>query len=158
MELSLCLCQFGWNWPSTSLNSVNILLLFHNYLPVEGTWPFIWPNLNPLYPRMLCIRFDRTFLNFVNYIFAISQLFSPRKGHSPSFEKKTLKPLNLGMLCGKFNWYWPNGSGEDENVKSLKIESTGYQKRELKRETGNPTNLSTHEHKHKIFVFSIISK
>ena len=24
------------------------------------------------------------------------------------------------MLCAKFGWNWPSGSGEDENVKSLR--------------------------------------
>ena len=38
--------------------------------------PFIWTNMNPLYPR---------------------------------------------MLCAKFGWYWPSGSGiEDETMKSLR--------------------------------------
>ena len=49
-----------------------------NYLPLEKGGPFIWTNLNPLYPR---------------------------------------------MLCAKFGWNWPSGSGEeDENVKSLQMD------------------------------------
>ena len=44
--------------------------------PWKRVWPFIWTNLNPLHPR---------------------------------------------MLCAKFGWNWPSGSGEeDENVKSLR--------------------------------------
>ena len=31
-----------------------------------------------------------------------------------------LNPLHLRMLCAKFGWNWPTGSGEDENVKSLR--------------------------------------
>ena len=46
--------------------------------PLGRAWPFIWTNLNPLYP---------------------------------------------GILCVKFSWNWPSGSGEeDENVKSLQTD------------------------------------
>ena len=45
--------------------------------PLKRAGPFIWTNLNPLYPR---------------------------------------------MLCAKFGWNWPSGSGEDENVKSLQTD------------------------------------
>ena len=30
-----------------------------NYLPLEKGGPFIWTNLIPLYPRMLCTKFGR---------------------------------------------------------------------------------------------------
>ena len=34
------------------------------------------------------------------------------------------------MLCSKFDWNWPSGSGEAENVKSLQThrQTTGDQK------------------------------
>ena len=45
--------------------------------PLGRAWPFIWTNLNPLHP---------------------------------------------GILCAKFGWNWPGGSGENENVKSLQTD------------------------------------
>ena len=37
--------------------------------------------------------------------------------------KKNLNPLHPGILCAKFGWNWPSGSGdEDENVKSLQTD------------------------------------
>ena len=33
-----------------------------------------------------------------------------------------LNPLHLRMLCAKFSWKWPIGSGEDQNVKSLQTD------------------------------------
>ena len=53
--------------------------MYFHYFVIISPWkragPFIWINLNPLHPR---------------------------------------------MLCAKFDWNWPSGSGEeDENVKSL---------------------------------------
>ena len=37
-----------------------------------------------------------------------------------------LNPLHPGILCAKFGWNWPSGSGEeDENVKSLQTDTDG---------------------------------
>mgnify|MGYP003686606297 CR=1 FL=1 len=57
----LC-AMFGWNWPSVSgekeflISSMN----FHYFViisPLKRTGSFIWTNLNPLHPRMLCAKF-----------------------------------------------------------------------------------------------------
>ena len=55
--------------------------------------------------------------------FVISYSLSPAGGIST---KRTVldwinfNPLHLGMLCTKFSWIWPSGSGEEEgNVNSL---------------------------------------
>ena len=67
-----------WSWRRRFFNFVNVFSLFRNYLPLVKGGPFIWTNLNPLHPR---------------------------------------------MLCAKFGWNWPSGSGgEDENVKSLQAD------------------------------------
>ena len=44
-----------------------------------------------------------------------------------------LNLLHPRMLCVKFGWNWPSGSGEDENVKSLQMDRwmTGDQKNSL---------------------------
>ena len=39
------------------LNFVNVFSLFRNYLPFEKRVSFIWRNLNPHIPRMLCAKF-----------------------------------------------------------------------------------------------------
>ena len=53
--------KFGWNWPCDSgeedfFNFVSVFPLFPYYLPLEEGWPFIWTNLNPLHPRILCAK------------------------------------------------------------------------------------------------------
>ena len=66
--------------------------------------------------------FWRRFLNFVN-LFSLFRNYPPLgKGCGPSFEQIWINfnPLHLGMLCTKFSWIWPSGSGEEEgNVNSL---------------------------------------
>ena len=42
------------------------------------------------------------------------QLSPVGKGCHPSFEKKILNHLHLSMLCAKFGWKWPSGSGEED--------------------------------------------
>ena len=89
----LC-AKFGWNWPSGSGEKDFLILSmyflrFLKYLPMEKGGPFIWTNLNPLHPM---------------------------------------------MLCAKFGWNWPSGSGQkDENVKSLRQQ----QRRQRRRRTTN---------------------
>ena len=54
--------KFGWNWPSGSgekdfFNFVNVFLLFVIISPWKRVGPFMWTNLNPIYPRMQCAKF-----------------------------------------------------------------------------------------------------
>ena len=82
-----------WFWRRRFFYFVNVFSLFRNYLPFEKAGPFIWTNLNPLHP---------------------------------------------GMLCAKFGWNWPIGSGEeDENVKSLQTD------RQTDRQTDGRTDGRT---------------
>ena len=78
--LSMCFCYFivvslskkcgpsfkqhsrmlGWYWPSSSWEKDYQILsmYFRNFIifsPWKRVWPFIWKNLNPLYPRMLYV-------------------------------------------------------------------------------------------------------
>ena len=49
-------------------------------------------------------------------------IISPWKRAGP-FIWTNLNPLDPRMLCAKFGWNWPSGSGEeDENVKSLQTD------------------------------------
>ena len=65
--------KIGWNWLSGS-GEENFLIssMYFHYFVIMSSWkragPFIWTNLNPLHPR---------------------------------------------MLCAKFGWNWPSGSGEE---------------------------------------------
>ena len=75
-QVWLKLVQWFWRWKF--LKVLNVFLLFPIYLPFGKGVAFIWTNLNPLHP---------------------------------------------GILCAKFSWNWPSGSGEeDENVKSLQTD------------------------------------
>ena len=80
----------------------------------------IWTNLNPLHPRMICTKFEQNWTsgsgeedflkNSVNfYIFVI---ISPWKWPMVIIWTQ-LNPLPLRMICAKFGWNWPSGSGED---------------------------------------------
>ena len=91
--------------------------------------PFIWTNLNPLHPRMLCAKFgwnwpsgsEKKIFKFRQCIFAIV-IISHWKSLW-SFIWWNLNPLHPRMLCAKFGWNWPSGSWEeDENVKSLQMD------------------------------------
>ena len=54
----------------------------------------------------------------VSMYFHYFVIISPWKKAGP-FIWTNLNPLHPGILCAKFGWNWPTGSGEDENVKSL---------------------------------------
>ena len=75
--------KIGWNWLSGSWEEDFLISsMYFRHFVIISHWkragPFIWTNLNPLHPR---------------------------------------------MLCAKFGWNWPSGSGEeDENVKCLQTD------------------------------------
>ena len=83
--------------------------------------PFIWTNLNPLHPRMLCAKFGWNWPSgFGEEDFLISSMYfqyfviiSPWKREGP-FILTNLNPLHQRMLCAKFGWNWPSGSGEED--------------------------------------------
>ena len=123
---SKMLCaKFGWNLLSGSgeedLNFVNVFSLFRNYHPWKKVGPFIWTNLNPLHPRMLCAKFrwnwpscsgEEDFLISSMY-FRYFIIISPWKRAGPFFWTN-LNPLYPRMLCAKFGWNWLSGSGEED--------------------------------------------
>ena len=106
--------------------------MYFHYFVIISPWkmagPFIWTNLNPLLPRMLCAKFGwywlsgsgkEVFLNFV-YVFSLFRNYLPLEKAGP-FIWKNLNPLHPRMLCAQFGWNWPSGSREeDENVNSLR--------------------------------------
>ena len=69
-----------WFWRRRFFKYVNVFSQFHNYLPFKRVEPFIWTNLNPLHPKMICAKFgwkwtsgsgEEDFISFY-CIFAIS--------------------------------------------------------------------------------------
>jgi hypothetical protein len=58
----------------------------------RSTWPFIWTNLSPLYPRIICTKLRREdFLNCSVCFYSFATI-SPWRRASPSFEN--LDPLS----------------------------------------------------------------
>ena len=61
-------------------------------------------------------------------------IISPWKRAGP-FIWTNLNPLHPMMLCAKFGWNWPSGSGEeDENVKSLRRQRQQRQRQRRRRQ------------------------
>ena len=107
--------------------------MYFQYFVIISPWkwagPFIWKNLNPLHPEMLCANFGWNWLSGSGEeIFLISSMnfryfviISPWKRAWP-FIWRNYNPHYPRMLCAKFGWNWRSGSGEDENVKSLQTD------------------------------------
>ena len=58
----LLFAKFGWNWPSVSGGEdFKVASIYFCYFVIISlwtrVWPFIWTNLNPHPPRMLCAKF-----------------------------------------------------------------------------------------------------
>ena len=115
--------KIGWNWASGSgEEDFLILSMYFLYFVIISPWkragPFIWTNLNPLHPRMLCAKFGWNWPSgSVEEDFLISSMFfryfviiSPWKRAGP-FIWTNLNPLYPRMLCAKFGWNWLSGSG-----------------------------------------------
>ena len=114
-------------WESNFFNFINVFYLSLIISPLKRAGPFIWTKLNTLHPRMHCANFgwnwpsgsEEDFLNFVN-VFCYFVIISPGKRAAPC-NWTNLNPLHPRILCAKFGWNWPSGSGGgDENVKSLR--------------------------------------
>ena len=130
----LC-AKFVLNWLSGSgEEDFLILSMYFRYFriisPWKGAGPFSWTNLNPLHPRTLCAKFGwNWFSGSREEDFLISSMYfryfwiiSSWKRAGP-FIWTNLNPLHPRMLCAKFGWNSPGGSGEeDENVKSLQTD------------------------------------
>ena len=108
----------------------NIILLFRNCLLLEKGVALYLKKLESLSPKdafcQVWLNLAQLFLRkrFLN-IFIIIYYFeitSPWRRAWP-FIWKNLNPLHPRMLCAKFGWNWPSGSGEEDlNVKSLRTD------------------------------------
>ena len=84
-------------------------------------WPFIWTNLNPLYPRMLCAKFGWNWPSgsgaedfYKLWIYFYYFPIIPPLGRAWPFIWTNLNQLHLRMLCAKVGWNWLSGSGEED--------------------------------------------
>ena len=83
-------------------------------------WFFIWTNLNPLHPRMLCAKFGWNWpsgsgeedFKISSMYFHYFVIISPWKRAGPFIWTKFNLP-HPRMLCAKFGWNWLSGSGEE---------------------------------------------
>ena len=150
LEKKMLCAKFGWNWSSASGEDFLYTSMYFRYFVIISPWnragPFIWTNLNPLHPRMLCAKFGWNWLSgsgeedflISSMYFHYFVIISPWKRAGP-FIWTNLNPLHPRMLCVKFGWNWPSGSGEeDEHVKILQTDrrtdrrrTTGDQKSSL---------------------------
>ena len=55
-QVWLKLAQWFWRKRFLNILSMNFRYFFIIF-PFKGVWPFIWTNLNPLHPMMLCDMF-----------------------------------------------------------------------------------------------------
>ena len=118
--------KFGWNGLSGSREEDFLILsMYFYYFVIISPWkkvgPFIWTNLNPLHPRMLCVKVgwnwpsgpgEEDFLISSMYFRDFVIIF-PWKRTGP-FISTNFSPYHPRMLCVTFVCNWPSGSGEDE--------------------------------------------
>ena len=109
-----------WFWRRRFLKFVNVFSLFCNYLPLEKVGLFIWTNLNSIHQRMHCAKFGWNWPSCSGEDFQISSMYfryfvmiSLWKRAWP-FIWTNLNPLFPRMLCSKFGWNLPRGSGEED--------------------------------------------
>ena len=96
--------------------------MYFHYFVIISPWkragPFIWTNLNPFHPRMLCAKFDLNWpsgsgeedfykLSIYLYYFPI---ISPL-GRARPFIWTNLNPFHPGILCFQVwlklaQWFW----------------------------------------------------
>ena len=117
-----------WFWRRRFFNFVNDFRYFVIISHSKRAEPFIWTNFNLntqgcIVPSLVeigpVVREKKLFFNFVN-VFSLFRNYLPLE-KSGALHLNKFESRNPRMLCAKFGWNWPSGSGEeDENVKSLR--------------------------------------
>ena len=118
--------KIDWNWLSGSgEKDFKISSMYFRYFIIIFLWkragPFIWTNLNPLYPRMLWAKFGWNWpsgsgeedFKISSPCFCYFAIMSPRKWVGP-FILTSLNPVHPRIHWAKFGWNWLSGSGEED--------------------------------------------
>ena len=106
-----------------SINTYDYIIRKKILLTLKIYWFFIWRNLYPLHPTEGCFvpRLVKIGSNFLekrifltsSMYFRYFKLISPWK-RVGSFIWRNFNPFHPRMLCAKFGWNWPSGSGEED--------------------------------------------
>ena len=99
-------------------------MYFHHFViisPWKRARSFIWTNLNPLHPSMLCAKFGWNWLSGsgeedfrISSIYFFYFVIVSTWKRAGSLPLTNLNPLNPTMNCAEFGWHWLNGSGEED--------------------------------------------
>ena len=109
--------------------------MYFHYFVIISPWkragPFIWTNLYPLHPRMLCAKFvwnwpsgsgEEDFFNFVN-IFSLFRNYLPLEKGAALHLNKLESPSPKDTLCQVWlklaKWFWRIRFSNFVNVFSL---------------------------------------
>ena len=133
LHLRMLCAKIVWNWLSGSgEEDILISSMYFRYFVIISPWkrtgPFIWTNLNPRHPRMLCAQFCWNWLSgsgeedflISSMYFSYFVIIAPWKIARP-FIWTNLNPLYPRILCAKFGWNWFSGSGEEDFFNSVNV-------------------------------------
>jgi hypothetical protein len=107
----------GWFWRRRFKNEFSVFYSFAIISPWIRVIPFVWTKVNPLHPRIICIKFDWIwppgFRQDFKIIFSVFSLFryylSLEKGYSLHLNKLE-SPLPMNDLCQVWLklalWFW----------------------------------------------------
>ena len=91
----------------------------------------------PSLVEICLVVLEKRIFYFRQCIFRYFKVISPCKRVGPFFWTN-LNLLHPRILCAKFGWNWPSGSGEDENVERLQTDDRLMDRR---RTTGQPKKV-----------------
>ena len=88
--------------------------------PWKRARPFIWTNLNPFHPKMICAKFawnwasgsGENFKNLSMYFWYFVIIFPWKR--TGLFIWTNLIPLHPKIIWAKSGWNWPSGSGWED--------------------------------------------
>ena len=116
----------NWFLKRRFFNSVNVFLLFGNYIPLETGWGlYVKKNktkkLESSSPKNVLCKvwlklaklFRRIFLFYISLMYFHYLIIIPHWKRMGSFIWTNLNPLYCMMFCSKFGWNWPSGSREE---------------------------------------------
>ena len=115
-------------WRRRFFNFVNVFSPFRNYLPwkkggplFEQNWiPFAQGCFVPSLVEIGLLVLEKKIFWILSMYFHYFLIISPWKKAGP-FIWTNLNPLHPRMLCAKFGWNWPSGSGEEDFLNFVNV-------------------------------------